>query len=458
MSSKNFLTAAITVILLALCLMKINSSGTTAATLHATPIIDNNHHPSFKLSATLQLRIRVYYKNSNLNTNPMFLRGNIPPLSWSSGIPLQIVGSNNNGIFETLLNISQSDLKSNGYLLQMKSLVNDRDWQLGPNSMFDLKHLAQNNGIQPKHDDMPSSSRMTRGEDSMISLDLYPWFYTTEGSILVLPNPIYSPQLKNYRNITLYLPPSYFENSWKRYDNLLIMHDGQNLFDPSTAFMNQAWMIQNTLNPLMLNSNANYAMEEVVVIGVYNTADRMNEYTYSRDASVGAGGKGDLYLDFLEQTLMPTLMETFKRRWILDHSKLGILGSSLGGLISCYAGWTRPKVYGKVGCMSSSFWWNNQDFNNRILNRPNVPQQLVIYLDSGNQGVDNDDVVQTQTVRDHILSFPSFTFGKNLYYYLDNGGQHNEYFWGRRFWSPCLSLWKPVPQLVGGSSVQYKRN
>ena len=41
-------------------------------------------------------------------------------------------------------------------------------------------------------------------------------------------------------------------------------------------------------------------MSEVLVIGVYNTDDRINEYTYSYDPSVKAGGKGDLYLDFLE--------------------------------------------------------------------------------------------------------------------------------------------------------------
>lgn len=32
---------------------------------------------------------------------------------------------------------------------------------------------------------------------------------------------------------------------------------------------------------------------------------RINEYTYSYDASVKAGGKGDLYLDFLEKTVLP---------------------------------------------------------------------------------------------------------------------------------------------------------
>ena len=51
----------------------------------------------------------------------------------------------------------------------------------------------------------------------------------------------------------------------------------------------------------------------------------------------------------------------------LMHALAGILGSSLGGLVSCFAGWTRPHVYTSVGCMSTSFWWNDEDFNNVVM-------------------------------------------------------------------------------------------
>ncbi len=59
------------------------------------------------------------------------------------------------------------------------------------------------------------------------------------------------------------------------------MHDGQNLFDPNTAFLGNAWMCQDTVNS-MVNTGT---MEEVLIIGVYNTNDREDEYTYSYDAS-----------------------------------------------------------------------------------------------------------------------------------------------------------------------------
>jgi predicted alpha/beta superfamily hydrolase len=65
-------------------------------------------------------------------------------------------------------------------------------------------------------------------------------------------------------------------------------------------------------------------------------------------------------------------------------------GSSLGGLISCYATYTRPTVFQASICMSSSFWWNNEDFNNKILSGDKYISGLKIYLDSGDSGPSQD--------------------------------------------------------------------
>lgn len=370
-------------------------------------------------SNIISIRIRVYYSNPQISSLKMFIRGNLNPImSWDRGLALSVESP---GIYQTLLNTTRNDLQNIGNLFEFKALINDQDWQIGTNNQFDLSQNSNQNLIE-----------------------IYPWFYQNKGSIQTLQN-VYSPELKNFRNISIYFPPSYFENQLKKYENLLIMHDGQNLLDPSTAFLNQAWMIQNTLNPLIVSNDPDYSMEEVIVIGIDNTADRLNEYTYSKDKDYG-GGKGDVYLDFIEKTALPFLMKKFSQRWILRNDKLGILGSSLGGLISCYAGWTRSNVYTKIGCMSSSFWWNNQDFNNTILNRPYIPSNIDIYLDSGDSGDSNDDVVQTQTVTKHILSFPPFTLNQNVHYYLDKGASHNEYYWGKRFYVPMLALYKKSPQ------------
>lgn len=74
---------------------------------------------------------------------------------------------------------------------------------------------------------------------------------------------MYSPQLDNTRDIIIFLPASFYENTMKVYRNVLIMHDGQNVFDPETAFMHNAWMAQDTINVLVPDGQ----MEEVLIIG-----------------------------------------------------------------------------------------------------------------------------------------------------------------------------------------------
>jgi len=330
-----------------------------------------------------------------------------PRLSWNQGVEVPAMKDTSNRYCVTLKYTSDRAQQT----LQVKALIDDSDWSVGSNSFIVLP------------------------EQSGGTITIYPWFYNGQGTVERIFN-IASPQLNNTRNLWVYLPPSYYENTLKVHSNVLVMHDGQNLFDPETAYGGVAWMCQDAIDQQVYAGN----MEEVIVIGVDNTPDRMNELTYSYDASEGFGGKGDIYLNFVQQTVIPLIVKRYQDRIRIMRDKLGILGSSLGGLISCYAGWTRPAVYGRAGCMSSSFWWNNQDFNNTIL-RKEAPSHQVFYLDSGNTGPDNDDVVQTQTVRDHMSHIPNFLNRNALYYYLDDGGRHSEYYWGKRFHIPITKLY-----------------
>jgi len=285
---------------------------------------------------------------------------------------------------------------------------------------------------------LPASSQL-------FSVDVYPWFTNTKGNWSVVEKRLFSPQLNNYRGIVVYTPPSYSENTVAVYKNVLIMHDGQNLFDPATSAFGTAWMCQDTMNALIQSGGS----AEVVIIGVYNTPDRTNELTYSYDQSTRAGGKGDHYLDFLHQTVLPWAARLFRIE--TNRENLGILGSSLGGIISCYGAWRRPDQYTKMGCMSSAFWWNDEDFDNVILANRTIPSPLPqVYLDSGDSGPSSDDRDQTIRVRDHFVKL-GYTLGENLQYFLDRGGEHSEYFWAKRFFKPIQALY-PVPTLFPKSA------
>eukprot|EP01100_Stratorugosa_tubuloviscum_P004543 TRINITY_DN2141_c0_g1_i1.p1 TRINITY_DN2141_c0_g1~~TRINITY_DN2141_c0_g1_i1.p1 ORF type:complete len:401 (+),score=142.92 TRINITY_DN2141_c0_g1_i1:102-1304(+) len=357
------------------------------------------------------IKINVHFPQNKLHSgsNDIYLRGSLSSvgLSWNSGLKMNFISNNT---WSISLNYDSSIA---GQKLEMKPLVEDKVWSIGANFFINL----------------PSTSQV---------FDIYPWFYSTQGKYEILENQIYSPQLKNLRSVIVYTPPSYYENTLKTIKGVLIMHDGENLFNDSTSFGGISWHCQTTVDQLVYQGQ----MEEIIIIGLYNTPERIDEYTYSYDPEcrcpVGAGGNGDLYIQFIQQTVIPAMQPLY--RMDMSQSNLGILGSSLGGLISCYAGWTRSNVFGKIGCMSSSFWWNTEDFNNDILNRSLPQQDLLLYLDSGTSGDGNDDLPQTTRVVDHLKQL-GYKEGVNLMQFIDVGGQHNEYYWGKRFHVPMKFLY-----------------
>ncbi len=74
--------------------------------------------------------------------------------------------------------------------------------------------------------------------------------------------------------------------------------------------------------------------------------------------------------------------------------------------------------------MSSSFWWNNEDFKNKIIYSKPYNSSTVLYLDSGDSGPSQDGKVGTDNAKAALLG-RGYVEKKNLFYYLDIGGQHN---------------------------------
>lgn len=139
-----------------------------------------------------------------------------------------------------------------------------------------------------------------------------------------------------------------------------------------------------------------------------------------------------------------------RQKWLVDRVKqrgYTIGGSSLGGLISCYAMYKRPLMFPNAICMSSSFWWNSEDFTNKVLTAY-YNNSTRVYLDSGDAGDSQDGKNQTLTVKFNMenLGYMNSGADENLWYYLDKGGQHNEYYWGRRFHVPMMALFGMAPK------------
>src|SRR5678815_2349906 len=110
------------------------------------------------------------------------------------------------------------------------------------------------------------------------------------------------------------------------------------------------------------------------------------------DSSEGFGGDGDKYLRMLVEELKPQVDAML--RTLPDREHTGILGSSLGGLISAYAGCTQAGTFGLVGAMSPSTWWDNTVIIGDVMAMAQ-PRPLLVYVDSGDSGPSSDDQTNT---------------------------------------------------------------
>ncbi len=247
------------------------------------------------------------------------------------------------------------------------------------------------------------------------TLDIYPFFGPPFGKLTIVEG-FASPQLGNSRKLRVYLPASYAENPAKRYP-VLYMHDGQNLFDARTAAYGVEWGIDETVNRLV----ATGVMDEVIVVGIDNTPDRIAEYTPCCDPKHG-GGKLDAYSAFITDTLKPHVDKTWRTLPGKEHS--AIMGSSLGGIASLYIAQRKPEVFGNAGGVSTSLWWNGR----AMLSKPAPRVPVKFYLDAGGK---DDGLEETTMLRDAMLR-QGYKIGDELLYVADPAGGHNEKSWAAR--------------------------
>jgi predicted alpha/beta superfamily hydrolase len=337
--------------------------------------------------------LRVHY-DTGLG-NRITVRGSAAPLSWSAG---------QNATWTTG-NVWIATWPSAAGDVDVKPLINDARWSIGAN--YHVRAGA--------------------------TLDVFPFFTAAAGTFSAIPD-FWSPQLNNHRALLVYLPPSYTENPLKRYP-VLYMHDGQNLFDARTSAFGTEWQVDENIDAAVTAGR----MDEVIVVGVYNTADRIYEYTPCCDATYGGGG-APLYERFLIDTVKPCIDHTF--RTLPDKTNTAVMGSSLGGLLSFDLARGNPAVFGKAGCLSSSFWWNNEALTIEVeQSTAHVPVKL--YLDAGTS---NDGLPET-TRMDHALLADGYVQGGDLDFVTAQGGSHNEASWAARVAVPLQYLfpWQSTP-------------
>ncbi len=246
------------------------------------------------------------------------------------------------------------------------------------------------------------------------------------------------------RNVEVWLPPGYGQDAQKRYP-VLYMHDGQNLFDPATSYGGVDWAVDEAMTRLIEQGE----VREAIVVGVWNTPKRLQEYMPQRAV---AGVKkikmpgpdarasdiiSDRYLEFLVKELKPFIDAHYAT--LPGRADTTVMGSSMGGLISQYAMSKYPEVFGGAGCVSTH--WPAGDgiaLDDFAAHLPD-PATHRYWFDFGTATLDAS-YEPYQRRADEILRKAGYVEGQNWITKKFEGAEHSEKAWRQRVDQPLRFL------------------
>lgn len=248
---------------------------------------------------------------------------------------------------------------------------------------------------------------------------------TATDNVSILSETFKIPQLDRTRRVWMYLPLDYYSS--EEHYPVLYLHDGQNIFDAKTSYAGE-WEIDETLNRLYRLNNF-----KLIVVAIDNGGDkRMNEYSPWDNPRFGEG-EGDAYVNFIADTLKPYIDSEF--RTLSDGEHTGIMGSSMGGLISHYAALKYPNVFGKAGVFSPSFWYAKPSYD--FASQRSKADNLKMYFLAGEN--ESDTMVPDMVKMIDLMKSNGFN-QEQIKHKIVEDGIHNEKFWKDEFEHAILWL------------------
>ena len=208
---------------------------------------------------------------------------------------------------------------------------------------------------------------------------------------------------------------------------LLIMQDGQNLFDDAIAAYGTSWGFIEALNQP--------GVPKMRVLGISNAGSfegRCAEYSpfvrrsiKEEGINTPTGGHGDRYLKYLMKEVLPLYRSKY------PTTKVYMGGSSLGGLITLAAILKYPnELEGGFG-LSNAFWYAEKPLLKRVERFEGILPRF--YLDIGSEESSDPRINQLyEKSHERFAALLAEKTNKGVKEALIEGGKHHESDWAKR--------------------------
>lgn len=257
------------------------------------------------------------------------------------------------------------------------------------------------------------------------------------------------------RPVDVWLPSDYAERVGKgQRFQVLYMHDGQMLFDPTISMNRQSWHVDVVLDRLTRSGR----IPPTIIVAIWNRGEFRDAEYFPRkvlerlasgkhkstlESYMKQGARSDDYLRYLVDELKPMIDSRYATR--RERESTFIMGSSRGAVLSVYAMSEYPEVFG--GAAGLSVHWIGTFERNAAIPMATFaylsehlpdPAGHRLYLDRGTETLD-------------ALYGPSFEFGgevirergytdANFMERVFPGTDHSEKAWSARLETPLQFL------------------
>jgi enterochelin esterase-like enzyme len=226
---------------------------------------------------------------------------------------------------------------------------------------------------------------------------------------------IQSKLLNRGHSVFVYLPPGYRVSARKRYQTIFVTDGGEYI-----TLAQMPNVLDNLISEKRIRPIIAVFVDPRTDINDSQTSKRMVDYSMS-----------DTFVSFMIKEVRGRL--TKKYAITTEASETAIMGASLGGLISTYAAYTRPDVFGLCAAQSPSYWWKNKAMIRKIEAGPK--KNVKFYIDTGTirdaqeEASEMRDLLKRKGYRIHYEEHPE---GHNWVNWRARISSILEYFWGKR--------------------------
>jgi predicted alpha/beta superfamily hydrolase len=225
-------------------------------------------------------------------------------------------------------------------------------------------------------------------------------------------------------------------------EHLLIAHDGQNVFDGKTSTHRRStWEMAQSA----IRVSEHLGINPPAIIAIWHGGSKQDEHGRAKDLSPQrffqedvvvnsvnvvkadlAHLRGDQYLNLIFDQIVPEILSAYELE--IPVSNRAMIGSSMGGLSTLYAGIQRPEQMSALLALSPHWTIGGNRLVERTVEELPKPGTHKIWMSRGTKSIDAD-YKPFQELADRLMKEKGYRIGHDFLTKVYEKSSHNERSW-----------------------------